>query len=272
MKLNEINIRDPFVLLYENKYYMYGSRVGVQSGFDVYVSTDLENWDEPKSIFELSGDFWATKDCWAPEVHFYGGKFYMLASFKADNVCRGTAILVSDTPDGTFEIHSPRITPPNWECLDGTLYVEDDIPYMVFCREWCQIHNGEIWAVKLSADLKKAVEQPFLLWKAGDAKWVLPISETDGVKNYVTDGPFLFKTDGGCLKCLWSSFSNDGYVLAASTSDNGSISGNWKIDDNLLYTRDGGHGMIFETKNGTKIISVHSPNTAFNERPKFLKM
>ena len=29
MKLQQINIRDPFVLPYENKYYMYGSRVGV---------------------------------------------------------------------------------------------------------------------------------------------------------------------------------------------------------------------------------------------------
>ena len=55
MKREEIRIRDPFILPYEGKYYMYGSRVGdpcatspwgAQRGFDVYVSADLENWSE----------------------------------------------------------------------------------------------------------------------------------------------------------------------------------------------------------------------------------
>lgn len=34
MKLSEINIRDPFVLLHNGRYYMYGSRVGEQTGFE----------------------------------------------------------------------------------------------------------------------------------------------------------------------------------------------------------------------------------------------
>ncbi len=48
---------------YGDKYYMYGSRVGTpdpavqfswgeQTGFDVYISTDLENWSEAKSVFK----------------------------------------------------------------------------------------------------------------------------------------------------------------------------------------------------------------------------
>ena len=57
MKLNEINIRDPFVLLHENKYYMYGTRGSecwrdISTGLDVYVSDDLENWTEIKLIRE----------------------------------------------------------------------------------------------------------------------------------------------------------------------------------------------------------------------------
>lgn len=272
MQLNEINLRDPFVLLYGDKYYMYGSRVGIQTGFDVYVSDDLTNWSQPKSVFELSEDFWATKDFWAPEVHLYNGKFYMLASFCSDDALRGTAILVSDTPDGTFTVHSPRITPPDWHCLDGTLYIENNVPYMVFCHEWIQIHNGEILAVELSEDLKNAVGEPFLLWKAGDAEWICPISKTDGTDNYVTDGPFLYHSDDGKLKCLWSSFSNEQYVLATSTSENGSILGKWHIDTELLYSKDGGHGMIFKTKEDINMISIHSPNIAFEERPKFLKI
>jgi len=111
MKRNEIHIRDPFILPWEGKYYMYGSRVGDnygehtwgdQFGFDVYVSDDLEDWSEPKRIFDRNPDFWGTKDFWAPEVHYYKGKFYLFASFKAEDRCRGTHILVSDTPDGRF--------------------------------------------------------------------------------------------------------------------------------------------------------------------------
>ena len=60
MKNSEINIRDPFVLAYNGKYYMYGTRATNTwepksldtIGFDVYISDDLENWSEPKPIFE----------------------------------------------------------------------------------------------------------------------------------------------------------------------------------------------------------------------------
>ena len=51
MTFSEINIRDPFILLYKDKYYMYGSRVGVQKGFDVYISDDLINWSDAVSVF-----------------------------------------------------------------------------------------------------------------------------------------------------------------------------------------------------------------------------
>ena len=73
---------------YHEKYYLYGSRVtipikgypcGHQEGFDVYVSDDLEEWSNPKCVFEKNKDFWGEKDYWAPEVHIYQGKFYMFA-------------------------------------------------------------------------------------------------------------------------------------------------------------------------------------------------
>lgn len=45
MKKNEIIIRDPYILLHEGKYYMYGTRSlttwSKADGFDCYVSDDL---------------------------------------------------------------------------------------------------------------------------------------------------------------------------------------------------------------------------------------
>ena len=46
MKNNEIVLRDPFVLVENGKYYLYGTRSltcwGEADGFDAYVGTDLE--------------------------------------------------------------------------------------------------------------------------------------------------------------------------------------------------------------------------------------
>lgn len=277
MKLNEINIRDPFILPYEGKYYMYGTRAKntwasntQKNGFDVYVSTDLINWSEPVSIFEGSDAFWGKYNFWAPEVHYYKGKFYLFASFKSDTVHRGTAILISDTPDGVFTEHSNgAITPSNWECLDGTLYLEGETPYMVFCHEWTQIKDGEMCAVKLSSDLKEAVGEPFTLFKASTPPWAYDIRNGEGC--YVTDGPFLMNVENELI-CIWSSFSKGEYVEAIARSDNGKIDGNWAIDKKLLFEKDGGHGMVFTDFSGNLNFVYHTPNDTPNERPVIKKI
>ncbi len=64
MKRQDINIRDPFVLVHDNKYYLYGTRSATTwsdaEGFDCYISEDLENWQGPIEIFKRSEDFFAT--------------------------------------------------------------------------------------------------------------------------------------------------------------------------------------------------------------------
>lgn len=273
MKLKEINLRDPFVLPEDGKYYLYGSRgssdFDKMLGFDVYLSNDLENWSNPTEVFSASEDFWATKCFWAPEVHKYQGKYYMLASFKSDVACRGVQILVSDTPDGRFiPLTDKPITPQNWECLDGTLYIDKSgNPYMVFCHEWLQVHNGEIYAVELSRDLKCTVSKPFLLFKASEPVWA-----SKGKEDYVTDGPFMYRTESGRLLMLWSSLVNDSYVEAISYSDDDEITGTWEHLNEPLFEKDGGHGMIFQSFEGQKYFICHCPNEPLKERPTLIKV
>ena len=267
MKLSEINIRDPFVLPFGEKYYMYGSRVEVQTGFDVYESQDLKNWSKPKSIFEITEDFWATTDAWAPEVHHYNNKFYIFASFKAEGVCRGTHILVSDTPDGQFTpLTEKPITPTDWECLDGTFYIDKlGNPHIIFCHEWVQIGNGTVCEMQLSPDLTCAVSEPRVLWSATDYKDVKSVRK-DWLA-CVTDGPFIYRNQNGELLCIWSSFNDNGYTELVSKSDNGDIDGNWSVLDAPLSAVDGGHGMIFKAFDGKDYFIMHKPNTATLERP-----
>ena len=279
MKLNEINIRDPFVLKHEGQYYMYGSRVkesypgapwGAQTGFDVYKSKDLENWGEPKSVFEIPESFWATKDAWAPEVHFYNGRFYMLASFGAENNRRATQALVSDSPEGPFQVFGEPLTPPDWMCLDGTLYVEDDIPYLIFSHEWLQVGDGQIAMVRLQEDLSAAVGEPKVLFRASESGWAEAIV-SGNAKGIITDGPWLVK-DGEELVMFWSSFHEGCYAVGMAVSESGKLAGPWKHLDNLLFEKDGGHGMLFESLEKKLYFTFHQPNTPQLERPCFFEI
>ena len=145
MKCSEINIRDPFVVCKDGVYYMYGTRAAHfgngTGGFDVYTSTDLETWSDPIPCFDSAAFGLNRAVNWAPEVHLYKGSYYMLATFTRECGLRATHILRSDSPLGPFEPHGDRVlTPAEWECLDGTLYVSPEgTPYLVFCHEHTQI-------------------------------------------------------------------------------------------------------------------------------------
>jgi len=273
MRKNEIRIRDPFILTdFDNKcYYMYGTTAletdSLRAGctFSVYKSYDLEEFEGPKVIFDGEKiGFWADRDFWAPEVHKWGGRYYLFGSCKAEGKCRATQILVCDTPDGEYlPISDKPITPEEWECLDGTLYIEDGTPYIVFCHEWVQIGDGEIWAMELSPDLTQAVSEPFMLFRASDNPNVSELESGSG--NYVTDGPFLYR-EGDKLRMIWSSFYQGRYLVLDAESD--SIRGEW-IHGGSRFDFDGGHAMIFSTLEGKRKISLHSPNKSDLERAAF---
>ena len=148
MKSNDINIRDPFVLCENGKYYLYGTRAkdfGQRvGGFDVYISENLTDWSEPVECFN-SITYGINRGVnWAPEVHKYKGTYYMFATFTRENGRLGTFALTAQSPLGPFEPHSKdAVTPEEWECLDGTLYIsENGTPYLVFCHEHTQIIDG----------------------------------------------------------------------------------------------------------------------------------
>ena len=276
MNRKDINIRDPFVLVDHGRYYLYGTRGptcwGPADGFDVYTGTDLEHWEGPTVCFQREDGFFADRNFWAPEVHVWQGRYYMFASFKSDSIRRGTAILCADSPMGPFRLLSDGpVTPPDWECLDGTFYVEDGTPYLVFCHEWVQVGDGEVWAMPLTKDLRAPAGEPRLLFRASEAKWPKLIHHSSGQDGYVTDGPFIWKAKDGRLLCLWSSLAESGYTQALAVSDTG------RIDSHFsqlppLFERDGGHGMLFKTKENRLTLTLHSPNEHLKERPRFIPL
>lgn len=272
LRCGDINIRDPFVVCAHGQYYLYGTRAkdfGMRSGgFDVYISSDLVHWSLPHAVFDSEAYGLNRASNWAPEVHKYNDRYYIFATFEQPNGNRGTYALVSDSLTGPFALHSDgALTPAEWQSLDGTLWVEDGKPYLVFCHEHVQILNGTVCCVELSADLRRAVGEPTLLFFGSDAYGV-PRND-DG--RYVTDGPFLYRGRNDALYMIWSTCPPAGYYQGICVSETGKVAGPWRQLP-PLYTKDGGHGMLFRDSDGTLRLTLHSPNRSLQEHPVFFRV
>ena len=279
LKTESINIRDPFVLFENGMYYMYGTRAksfGINTGgFDVYVSTDLKNWSQPIECFNSVTYGMNAGVNWAPEVHKYGDAYYLFATFTGSTgiTGKGTYILKSDSPLGPFVPHSKgKVTPDDWECLDGTLYTDKEgKAYIVFCHEHQQILDGTICYTPLSSDLSETIGETVTLFKASDSHFSEPLRYDNGEEHWVTDGPFMWRSSAGGLFMLWSTFINNQYAECVVRFNDGELSMNL---DHLppLNVSDGGHGMIFGASDGEVWLTYHMPNVSGFEHPHFTKL
>ncbi len=289
---DQIRIRDPYILVdRENStYYMYsqaGNRAESHfTGVEVYTSQDLKHWTEPVPVLTLPKKL-QVKMVWAPEVHFYNGKYYMFVTLTFDDIVstpspikdknwppmykRGTWIFRADSPKGPFlQIKEGSHTPIDWMALDGTLWEENGKPYMIFCHEWVQIIDGTMNLLELKKDLSETIGEQKLLFAASSAPHALKQPNV----GKVTDGPFLYKSPkSGTLYMIWSTFVSgvNGYCLLLTQSENGSVTGPWS-KSTLLYTKDGGHGMIFTSLKGQLILAIHLPNVSPKESLKLLEI
>ncbi len=255
--------RDPFIMPLDGKYYLYKTEGGKLC---VLVSGDLEHWTDPIVVFDPPADFHGVSDLfWAPECHFYKGKFYIFTSVYSSRFNHRTiAVYRSDDPLGPFvDISDGAISPRDWDAIDGTLYIDKTgAPWLVFVHEWTSMPNGNggMVAARLSDDFTHLISEPIEFFLARDAKWA-----TAGV----TDGPYMLRTDGG-LYMIWSNFCKDGYAVGLAKSTNGEIDGQFIQSDEPIYTiglkpsftTDGGHAMIFVDHDGNVKITMHGPNSS----------
>jgi len=282
LRSDQIQLRDPFVVTVfaEGRYYLFGSTDtniwGPGYGFDCYTSQDLQEWEGPRPVFRPHPDFWSEENFWAPEVYAYRGRYYLLATFKVKATGRrGTGVLVADAIDGPYQpVSEGPVTPPHWDALDGSLYVDDEgSPWMIFCHEWTEIQDGTVCLTQLEPDLSRAVGEVSVLFAGSQGPWLTPKSNRRFPvgEAFVTDGPYLHRSESGTLVMLWSSFRHERYALGAATSPSGDIRGPWVHQSQPLYADDGGHGMIFRGLDGQFRLTLHQPNQTPWERPRFFR-
>lgn len=258
-------LRDPFVLVEGDTYYVYGTDVSqggwIDSTWCCYKGSSIDGkWEKLDMIYVRPEN--AEKNFWAPEVHKYNGFYYMIASYYSSVTShKGCSILKSESPEGPFvEITNGHVTPSDWDAIDGTFWVDDDgQPWMVFVHEWTSTDDGigRMAAAKLSEDLTHFISEPVELFRADDAPWA---------NLQVTDGCFLYKTSAGRLQMLWSNTFDEEYRVGIAESAGGKVDGEWIQLEEPLFSKDisgkhdGGHGMLFTAKDGKLYLSVHSPN------------
>lgn len=260
----DIHIRDPFILVYGQQYFMYGTGAAQGPGYGCYVSEDLENWAGPVNVFSAPAGYDGINCFWAPECHYYNGSFYLFATyFSQATQHRGVSVYKADSPLGPFtEISAGHITPHSWDSIDGTLYIDPEgQPWMVFVHEWTSMPDqvGAMAAAKLSEDFSCFISEPVQLFKANDPVWT---------NKGITDGPFLYRSENGQLLMLWSNFDVNGkYCVSVANTCSNEITGKWTFGFKPFYQTgryfrfDGGHPMLFTDLNGTLLMCMHSPNS-----------
>ncbi len=289
--IDEMIMSDPYILADEatKTYYL------TSSGGSIYKSKDLKIWTGPYGAYDVTGTWMeGIKFVAAAEIHYVNGKYYYAATFgdrkelvdvvpRRYNVFRHqTMILKSEKPYGPFKLANPDpnydYLPHGWDIIDGTIYVENGQPYMVFVHEWMQTFDGTMEYVKLSPDLSNTISDPVMLFRASEAPWALEMvgngEMTFGLKipGWVTDGPELFRTGTGKLGMLWSSWGKGRYLQGVAYSESGTIDGPWIQEEKPLIGNNTGHGMMFTSFEGKRLLVIHHAEGDGPRKPRFYEI
>ena len=276
MLAHEIHIRDPFVIAENNQYYLLGTTGddpwGRASDLTLYQSNDLRNF-EVKCVMVNDGSLDEYTNIWAPEMHKYKGKYYLILSAFRKDLGRGSFIFVSDNLDDNFKMLTGKyITPAGWGCLDATLFVQDDIPYLCFSNEWTTpISNdgdGSLFIAQLSDDLTELVGEPKKIVSGKNCPYAIEVGD-EKCRGYIAEGPFLYEENENTI-LLWSTVTKTGYSVLKSVSRNGAM-GDYSLEE-VVFDKDGGHCMRFKDLDGKQWITFHQPNITPNERMKLFDM
>lgn len=250
---------DPFVMLYNDTYYAYGTNAS--DGIEVYTSDDLLTWKKHSDLALHKNDSWSDRWFWAPEVYYVNGKFYMYYSAD-EHICVATA----DSPLGPFVQTKKEPMIAGEKCIDNSLFIDDDgKPYLYFDR----FNDGlNIWVAELEDDLQTIKTETMTPCIHVSQAW-------EEVWPRVNEGAFVVKHNGlYYLTYSANSYESPFYGIGYATAK--SPMGPWtKYDKNPIFQKPGnlvgvGHSATFKDKDGNLRIAFHAHLDQNNIHPRIM--
>lgn len=266
----KITLADPSIFYDSDSgtYYLYGTSGSavVHSGFKVFSSTDLKDWQSHDKLALSKSDVYGTDDFWAPQVFKYENKYYM--AYTAN---QHIAIAQSNSPLGPFkQINQQPIHDENYQNIDPYVYIDSDgKKYLYYVR----LGGGNwLFVAELKDDFSDIVPGTAV-------SCINAVSEPQPWENVnnstpITEGPTIIKHQGTYYFFYSANnYQSPDYAVGYATSDN--PSGHWyKYEDNpVLYRamigKSGpGHGDLFQGKNGQYYYVFHTHYSPVEIQPR----
>ena len=190
-----LGIGDPAVLFHDGRYYLYPT--GDNRGYDVYISTDLVNWNKGPRVFQSS-----EPGVWAPDVFYNDADrgFYLYYTVNGR-----IGVATSDRPDGMFMDRGTLIQ----NAIDAHMFCDEDGKYYLYYVDYpgFRIHV-------------QPMDSP--LRKKGDPVQIIHAAEPWEKKQAVlTEAPWMLK-HRGIYYLLYSAGGADtqDYAIGYATAKN----------------------------------------------------
>ncbi len=255
-----MELADPTIFADGGHYYMYGTSSPSDTGFEVYVSDDLEHWTGPAGKaadgFALhKGDAFGSKWFWAPQVVKVDSIYYMLYTAEEQ-----IAVAQAASPLGPFVSETKEALPYPSRRIDPFLYVDSDGGQRLF------------YVVLDGQNVIRSSEpggQPLHVVQAEAGTW----EDTAAAPWRVAEGPTVIKYDGKYhLFYSCNDFRNPDYAVGHAVAD--TPEGPWVksprpvIDRNIIGMRGTGHGDIFVDRDGQLryVFHAHASDTEVSPR------
>ena len=264
---------DPFVLLHEGKYYLYGTtdfnrdkgttEYNGENGIRVFESENLRDW-EYKGMALRKGDTIGEDNFWAPELVYKNGKIYMV--YTSDE---HIAVATAPSPLGPFT-QEKKAWLSERRTIDGSFFFDDDCKvYLYYVRlyDGVKVFHNTIYGAPMSSDLLSIDEDnEQMLIEAGE-----PWETVDG---QISEGPYMLKHNGKYY--LTYSANNtrcQDYALGYAVSDS-PLGPFKKYEGNpILHKSDelvgtGHHGFTTSKDGKDLICTYHCHNSKEKFRPR----
>ncbi len=252
-EMSKIDIADPYIMLYDEKYYAYGTG-DTNKGFPVFSSEDLFTWEyEGYALIKENTDNQFL--FWAPEVYFLDGRFIM---FYASN--RQLFVAEAASPTGPFRQISGTPLVSGYG-IDPSLFIDDDgrryLTYTV---------NMTIYVAELNEDLKSI--------KTNTAHPVFnKRQDWEKITRGDNEGSTILKHNGFYYMTYSGNYYQSPYY-GIGVGISKQIAGYWsKVDYNpiLQFPKDlvgTGHHSFFIDKGGKLRIAFHAHHDKKNVFPR----